>query len=111
MSRLVVATDTSAFGRLVVVKVLPPELVSPQSTARFKREVDVTAHLQHPNILPVLGAGVREGLLYYIMPYVEGESLRRRLERGERYQVPAALRLLREVADALAYANGRGVVH
>ncbi|MEO6446187.1 MAG: protein kinase [Gemmatimonadaceae bacterium] len=111
MSRLVVATDTSAFGRLVVVKVLPPEMVSPQSTARFKREVDVTAHLQHPHVLPVLGAGVREGLLYYIMPYVEGESLRGRLERGDRYPLAGALRLLREVADALAYANGRGVVH
>ncbi len=111
MSRLVLATDTSAFGRPVVIKVLPPDMVSPQATARFKREVDVTAHLQHPNILPVLGAGTREGLLYYIMPYVEGESLRRRLERGERYSVVAALRLLREIADAIAYANERGVIH
>ncbi len=111
MSRLVLATDTSAFGRPVVIKVLPPDMVSPQATARFKREVDVTAHLQHPNILPVLGAGAREGLLYYIMPYVEGESLRRRLERGERYSVVAALRLLREIADAIAYANERGVIH
>lgn len=111
MSRLVLATDTSAFGRPVVIKVLPPDMVSTQSTARFKREVDVTAHLQHPNILPVLGAGAREGLLYYIMPYVEGESLRRRMERGERYSVVAALRLLREIADAIAYANERGVIH
>ncbi len=111
MSRLVLATDTSAFDRLVVIKVLPPDMVSPQATARFKREVDVTAHLQHPNILPVLGAGVREGLLYYIMPYIEGESLRQRLERGTRYSVVGALRLLREIADAIAYANERGVVH
>ena len=111
MSRLVLATDTSAFGRSVVIKVLPPDMVSPQSTARFRREVDVTAHLQHPNILPVLGAGVREGLLYYIMPFVEGESLRRRLERGDRYSVIAGLRLLREIADAIAYANDQGVIH
>src|SRR6185436_15577541 len=103
MSRLFLATDTG-LDRTVVVKLLPPDMVSEQSTARFKREVDVTAHLQHPNILPVLGAGGRDGILYYIMPFVEGESLRQRLARGERFSFAAALRLLREMADALAYA-------
>ncbi len=82
MSRLILALETSAYDRLAVIKDLPPDVVSPQSTARFNREVDVAAHLQHPNILPILGAGVRGALLYYIMPFVEGESLRRRLERG-----------------------------
>ena len=110
MSRLFVATEQS-LARQVVVKVLPPELTSEVSAARFRREFAVTALLQHPHILPVLAAGTREGLLYYVMPYVAGESLRHRLARHERLPVGEAERILREMADALAYAHAQGVVH
>ncbi|MDF2775434.1 MAG: protein kinase [Geminicoccaceae bacterium] len=81
MSRVFVATET-ALKRRVVIKVLSPELVSPVMTARFIREFEVTAHLQHPHILPVLAAGERDGLLYFVTPFIEGESLRHRLERN-----------------------------
>jgi serine/threonine-protein kinase len=110
MSQLFLATELS-LNRLVVVKVLAPELASEVSAARFKREFEVTALLQHPHILPVLAAGARGGLLYYVMPYVAGESLRHRLAREGTLPVADALRILREMADALAYAHGHGVVH
>jgi serine/threonine-protein kinase len=110
MSRLFLATEIS-LNRQVVVKVLAPELASEVSAARFKREFEVTALLQHPHILPVLAAGARGGLLYYVMPYVAGESLRHRLAREGTLPVADALRILREMADALAYAHGHGVVH
>ena len=110
MSRLFVATERS-LDRQVVVKVLSPDLTSDLSATRFKRESAVTAHLQHPHILPVLAAGARNGLLYYVMPYVAGESLRHRLTREGHLPVADAERLLREMADALAYAHDRGVVH
>jgi len=110
MSRLFVATEQS-LDRQVVVKVLSPELTSEVSTARFKRESAVTAHLQHPHILPVLAAGARHGLLYYVMPFVAGESLRHRLTREGQLPIADVERLLREMADALAYAHALGVVH
>jgi eukaryotic-like serine/threonine-protein kinase len=110
MSRLFLATERS-LDRQVVIKLLPPEYASEISAARFQREVTLTAHLQHPHILPILSAGSRDGLLYYIMPYVEGESLRQRLEREGRLPVPAAVQILREVADALARAHKAGIVH
>jgi serine/threonine protein kinase/Tol biopolymer transport system component len=110
MSRLFLAAERS-LDRKVVIKVLPPELTSEVSTARFQREVQLTAHLQHPHVLPVHAAGARDGLLYYVMPYVEGESLRHRLKREGRLPVADAVRVLREVADALAYAHRQGVVH
>lgn len=110
MSRLFLATER-ALGRTVVVKVLPPEYGSEVSAARFRREIELTARLQHPNILGVLTAGVDGDLVWYAMPYVEGESLRRRLEREGRLPVAVAMRLLREVADALDYAHTRGVIH
>lgn len=75
MSRLFLATDLELHRR-VVIKILPPELTSPMMLARFRRESEVTARLQHPHILPVISAGVRDGLAYYIMPFFEGESLR-----------------------------------
>src|SRR5215204_1881932 len=77
MSRLFLATEP-ALERRVVVKLLPPEAASDVSAERFRREMLVTARLQHPHILPVLDAGAREGLLYYVMPYVQGENLRAR---------------------------------
>ncbi len=110
MSRLFLATEAS-LNRKVVIKLLPPELSSEVSAARFKQEMEFAARLQHPHILPILAAGTREGLLYYLMPYVAGESLRSRLEREGRLPVADATRLLAEVADALAFAHGEGVIH
>jgi eukaryotic-like serine/threonine-protein kinase len=110
MSRVFLATEAS-LKRAVVIKVLPAELTNEVSAARFKREIEVTAHLQHPHVLPVLAAGARDGLLWYVMPYVEGESLRHRLARERQLPIPDATRLLDEVADALAFAHSRGVVH
>jgi eukaryotic-like serine/threonine-protein kinase len=110
MSRLFLATERS-LNRRVVVKVLPPELASEVSAARFQREVALAANLQHPHILPVLSAGSRDGLLYYITPFVEGESLRQRLAREPRLPVAIAVRILTETGDALARAHAAGVVH
>jgi serine/threonine-protein kinase len=110
MSRLFLATESS-LGRKVVIKMLPPETASEVSAARFQREVQLAAHLQHPNILPVLTTGTSGEAFYYIMPFVAGESLRQRLETGERFPIHEALRVLREIADALALAHSRGIVH
>lgn len=110
MSRLFLATESS-LEREVVIKLLPPDTASEVSAARFQREVLVAARLQHPHILPVLSAGASDGLFYYIMPYVRGESLKNRLEQSGRLGVPEALRILREIADALALAHARGIVH
>jgi tetratricopeptide (TPR) repeat protein len=110
MSRLFLATDRS-LRRPVVIKVLPPERTSTVSAIRFQREIELAAQLQHPHILPVHAAGARDGLLYYVMPYVPGESLRHRLIRDHRLPVPDSLRIVREVADALAYAHHLGVIH
>jgi serine/threonine-protein kinase len=110
MSRLFVATERS-LERDVVIKVLPPEFASEVSAARFQREMSLAAHLQHPHILPILTAGSRQGLLFYVMPYVRGESLRDRLRRDGRLPIGDAVLILGEVADALAYAHDRGVVH
>ncbi len=110
MSRLFLAEESS-LHRQVVIKVLPPEFTSDVSTARFEQEIQLAAHLQHPNILPVLAAGAREDLLYYIMPYVTGESLRHRLTREGKLPIPDAMRIIHEVADALAYAHAEGIIH
>ena len=110
MSRLFLARDHS-LHRQVVIKILPPELTHDVSAARFARESKVTAQLQHPHILPILAAGQREQFLYYVMPYVAGESLRARLRREGRLDVQDAVRILCEVADALAYAHAEGVIH
>ena len=109
MSRVFVALDTG-LGRRVVVKVLPPELAASVSIDRFRREIMLAAGLQHPHIVGVLSAGEADGLPFFMMPFVEGESLRTRLERG-RLPIPEAVRILRDVARALAYAHERGVVH
>src|SRR5688572_6951115 len=110
MSRLFLAKDLTLHRR-VVIKILPPELVSQMMLARFKRESEVTAQLQHPHILPVISAGVRDGLVHYIMPFIDGESLRGRLEREGSLPLTDCLRLLREVTDALAYAHRKGIIH
>ena len=110
MSRLFMATDL-ALSRKVVIKILPPELTSDMMAARFKREAEVTAHLQHPNILPIITAGLKNGLLYYIMPFIPGESLRERLKREQKLPVDQGVTILCEVASALAYAHKQGVIH
>jgi len=110
MSRVFVAQDT-ALGRRVVVKVLPPEMGAGVSVDRFEREIQLAARLQHPHIVPLLTAGSSDDLLYYIMPYIEGESLRAKLAREGELPVPEALRILRDVLDALAYAHRHQVVH
>jgi eukaryotic-like serine/threonine-protein kinase len=97
--------------RLVAVKVLHPELSAVLGAERFHREIELTAGLQHPHILPLFDSGTADGLLYYVMPLVEGETLRTRLERETQLPVADAVRIAREVADALDYAHRRGVVH
>jgi serine/threonine protein kinase/tetratricopeptide (TPR) repeat protein len=98
-------------GRRVAVKVLLPELAEAIGPERFLREIRVAARLTHPHILPLHDSGEVEGLLYYVMPYIEGESLRARLQREHRLDLDQALTLGREVADALDYAHQHGVVH
>jgi Flp pilus assembly protein TadD/tRNA A-37 threonylcarbamoyl transferase component Bud32 len=110
MSRVFVATET-ALGRRVVVKVLSPEVAAEMSAERFRREIHLAASLQHPHIVPVHAAGQAGDLLYYTMPFVEGESLRERLMRKGSLPVANVVRLLRDLADALSYAHRQGVVH
>lgn len=97
--------------RRVAVKVLHPELSAALGAGRFLREIELTAALQHPHILPLFDSGQADGLLYFVMPRVEGETLREHLRLDRRLPVSAAVRLLRELADALAYAHEQGVVH
>ena len=110
MSRLFVASEVS-LNRQVVIKVLSPEVASEVSASRFKQEMAFSAQLQHPNILPVLTAGLTDDLMYYVMPYLSGESLRDRLTREGMLPLEDAVRILRELAEALAFAHTRGIVH
>jgi serine/threonine-protein kinase len=110
MSRVFLATET-ALDRPVVFKLLPPELASGVSADRFRQEIRLAARLQHPHSVTLLSAGEAAGLLYYTMPFVEGESLRARLARAGELPLREATRLLRDVASALAYAHERGLVH
>ena len=97
--------------RKVALKVLKSEIAATVGAGRFAREVEVAARLQHPNILPLLDSGEADGFLFYVMPYVEGESLRDRLARGGELPIHDAVRILMEVADALSEAHAQGVVH
>jgi tetratricopeptide (TPR) repeat protein len=110
MSRVFLAEETR-LGRQVVIKVLPPEMGAGVSADRFEREIQLAARLQHPHIVPLLTAGAAGDLLYYVMPYIQGESLRVKLTREGELPVAEAARVLREVVDALAYAHRNGVVH
>jgi eukaryotic-like serine/threonine-protein kinase len=110
MSRVFVAEEKS-LGRKVVVKVLPPEMAAGVSGERFRREILLAARLQHPHIVALLAAGDANGLPYFTMPLVEGESLRDRLGRTGALPIPDVVRILRGVADALAYAHDCGVLH
>ncbi|HXI33377.1 MAG TPA: protein kinase, partial [Gemmatimonadales bacterium] len=97
--------------RWVAIKVLRPELAQALGPERFLREIKVAAGLTHPNILPLYDSGEAAGFLYYVMPYVEGESLRHRLLARTRLPVDEAVAIAREVADALHFAHARGIVH
>jgi serine/threonine-protein kinase len=110
MSRLFVATDLR-HGRRVVVKVLAPELITNTSSARFRREIELTVRLQHPHILPVLTSGAWGDVLYYVAPFIPGESLRARIARDGKLPFDDILRILCDLAGALAFAHQRGVVH
>jgi serine/threonine-protein kinase len=97
--------------RRVAVKVLKPELAASIGAERFLREIETTANLRHPHILPLYDSGDAGGFLFYVMPLVEGETLRARLTRERQLPIDDALRIAREVADALSYAHARGVIH
>ncbi|HZN98369.1 MAG TPA: serine/threonine-protein kinase, partial [Gemmatimonadales bacterium] len=97
--------------RLVAIKVLRPELTASLGGERFLREIRLTARLDHPHILPVLNSGESSGVLWYAMPYVEGETLRQRLSREVQLPVSEASKIAQEVADALDYAHRHGVIH
>jgi Tol biopolymer transport system component/tRNA A-37 threonylcarbamoyl transferase component Bud32 len=97
--------------RQVAIKVLRPELAANLGTERLLREIQIAAKLTHPNILPVHDSGAADGTLYYVMPYIEGESLRDRLKSEKQLSLEDALQITREVADALGFAHGQGIVH
>jgi tetratricopeptide (TPR) repeat protein/predicted Ser/Thr protein kinase len=98
-------------GRTVAIKVLRPDVCTALGPERFLREIRIAARLQHPHILPVYDSGSADGLLYYVMPYVEGKSLRARIQQEKQLAVEEALHIAREIADALEYAHDQGVVH
>jgi eukaryotic-like serine/threonine-protein kinase len=110
MSRVFVAQE-KALDRRVVIKLLPPELTGTLSIERFRREIQLAARVHHPHVVPVLLVGQADGMLYYTMPYIEGESLRDRLEREGRLSVDDVIRIMRDIADALSHAHALGVIH
>ena len=97
--------------RQVAIKVLKPELGAVLGAERFLAEIKVTANLQHPNLLPLFDSGEADGLLYYVMPYIEGETLRGRLRREQQLPVDETIRMVALMANALDFAHARGVVH
>jgi eukaryotic-like serine/threonine-protein kinase len=110
MSRVFLAEEIR-LGRQVVVKVLPPETSAAVNVERFEREIQLAARLQHPHIVPLLSAAAAGDLLYYVMPFIQGESLRSKLAREGELPVVEAARILREIVDALSFAHRNGVVH
>ena len=110
MSRVFVARDR-LLGRRVVIKLLSPELTAEVNRGRFRREVQIAAQLQHPHIVTLLSAGEHDDLVYFTMPYIDGESLKSSLEKYGQLTIAEVIRVLYDVSDALAYAHGMGVVH
>ncbi len=110
MARVFLAEDLK-HKRLVAIKVLRPELTAALGSDRFQQEITITAGLSHPHILPLLDSGAAAGFLYYVMPYVEGETLHDRLARERQLPVEDSLAIIAEVLDALGYAHSRGVIH
>src|SRR5437773_1328977 len=110
MARVYLAVEQHPHRR-VAIKVIDPELSNRLLRERFIREVDLSSKLSHPHIVPIFSAGEVDGLFYYVMPYVEGESLRHRLMRERKLPLEAALHITRDVADALAFAHAQGIIH
>ncbi|OLC03627.1 MAG: hypothetical protein AUH45_05670 [Gemmatimonadetes bacterium 13_1_40CM_69_22] len=110
MARVYLAVEQHPHRR-VAIKVIDPELSNRLLRERFIREVDLSSKLSHPHIVPIFSAGEVDGLFYYVMPYVEGESLRHRLLRERKLPLEAALHVTRDVADALAFAHAQGIIH
>jgi serine/threonine protein kinase/Tfp pilus assembly protein PilF len=110
MAKVFLAHDLK-YERQVAVKVLRPELAAEVGASRFLREIQIAARLHHPHILPLYDSDQADGLVYYVMPYIEGETLRHRLDRERQLPVDDALQIAREVADALNYAHKAKVVH
>jgi len=110
MSRVFAATDTG-LGRTVVIKTLPPGLTAGLSAERFRREIRLLAALSHPNIVPIIAAGDRDGLLYYVMTYVASETLRHRLERESPLPIDEAVAIAIDIGEGLDYAHRQGIVH
>ena len=110
MATVLLAKDLKN-DRLVAIKVLKPELSSAIGAERFLSEIRMTAQLSHPRILPLLDSGNGKGLLYFVMPYFEGETLRHRMDREKQFRIDDALDITCQVADALSYAHSRGIIH
>jgi eukaryotic-like serine/threonine-protein kinase len=110
MGTVYLATDLRQ-QRTVALKVLRPELASLIGPERFLREIGISGKLNHPHILPLFDAGDAAGLPYFVMPFIEGESLRVLLDREQQLSIEEALRITRQVADALSYAHAQGFVH
>lgn len=110
MATVYLATDVK-HGRRVAVKVLDPELARAIGPRRFLQEIEIAAKLTHPNILPLYDSGEAEGILYYVMPYVDGKTLRDRLSVERQLPLDETVQILRNVAAALGHAHGRGVIH
>src|SRR2546426_11343063 len=110
MARVFLAVEQHPHRR-VAIKVHDPNISPRLLRERFIREVDLSSKLSHPHIVPIFSAGEAAGLLYYVMPYVEGESLRHRLLRERKLALEDALHITRDVADALGFAHGQGIIH
>jgi len=110
MATVYLASDVR-HHRQVAVKVLRPDLAAALGPERFLREIDIAANLTHPHILPLHDSGEADGFLYYVMPYIKGHTLRDRIEKEGELPVSEAVRFIREVTDALAFAHSQGVVH
>ncbi len=110
MAIVYLATDLK-LDRQVAIKVLRPELAAAMGIDRFVREVELASQLEHPNILSIFDAGEADGFLYYVMPLVEGESLRDRLNRETQLPLDDAIQITKEVADALGHSHANGVTH
>ena len=108
---VVYRADDVRHGREVAIKVLPPDLAASLATERFLREIGTAAKLNHPHIVPLFDSGVADGLLYYVMPLVPGESLRARLDREKQLPTDDAIAIVRDIAEALAHAHRQGIVH
>ncbi len=103
--------DDLKHKRKVALKVLKPELAAVVGAERFLAEITTTANLTHPHILPLFDSGEADSFLFYVMPHIEGESLRERIDREKQLPVDEAVKIVTEVADALEHAHSKGVIH